>query len=116
MPRLQARSFATSDDVRTWPHGRGEIVRLDESTVGRGVYQPGWRWTTDMPAIARTATCQLHHVGYAESGTLGVLTDDGQALEIQAGSVYEIPPGHDAWVLGDEPFVTIDWTSARTSG
>ena len=116
MPRLQARSFATTTDIRRFPHGRGEIVRLDETTVGHGTYEPGWRWTTDMPGIAGTATCQLHHLGYAASGTLQVVTDDGEELVVTAGSVYEIPPGHDAWVVGDEPFVTIDWTSARTFG
>jgi class 3 adenylate cyclase len=116
LPRLQARSFAHSTDVRLFPHGRGEIVRLDETTVGHGTYEPGWRWTADMPAIAGTASCQLHHLGYAQSGVLHVVTDDGEALDVTAGSVYEIPPGHDAWVVGDEPFVTIDWTSARTFG
>jgi class 3 adenylate cyclase len=116
MPRLQAKTFAASDDVRTFPNGRGEIVRLDETTVGHGVYEPGWRWSRDMPAISGTATCQLHHLGYAVSGILHVETDDGETLEVQPGSVYEIPPGHDAWVVGDEPFVTVDWTSARTFG
>lgn len=116
MPRLQAKSFAAADDVRLFPNGRGEIVRLDETTVAHGVYLPGWRWTADMPAIAGTATCQLHHLGYAVSGALHVVTDDGETLDVQAGSVYEIPPGHDAWVVGNEPFVTVDWTSARTFG
>ena len=69
-----------------------------------------------MPAIAGTSTCQFHHVGYAVSGALHVVTDAGQELDVRAQSVYEIPPGHDAWVVGDEPFVTIDWTSARTWG
>ena len=57
MPRLQSRAFATPDERRTFPHGRGEILKLDETTVGRAVYEPGWRWTKDMHAIAGTATC-----------------------------------------------------------
>ena len=69
-----------------------------------------------MPAIAGTPTCQLHHLGYALSGALRVETDDGQTLDIQAGSGYEIPPGRDAWVVGDQPFETIDWASPRASG
>jgi class 3 adenylate cyclase len=69
-----------------------------------------------MPAIAGTSTCQFHHVGYAVSGALHVVTDTGQELDVREQSLYEIPPGHDAWVVGDEPFVTIDWTSARTWG
>jgi class 3 adenylate cyclase len=69
-----------------------------------------------MRAIVGTATCQLHHVGYAVSGVLHVVTDGGQELDIREASVYEIPPGHDAWVVGDEPFITLDWTTARTFG
>jgi class 3 adenylate cyclase len=114
MPRLQARSFAASDDIRPFPKGRVEVLQLDEAAVAYGVYEPGWRWTTDMQEIAGTASCQLHHVGYAVSGLLHVTTDSGQELEIGRDTVYEIPPGHDAWVVGDEPFETLDWTTART--
>lgn len=113
MVRLRVRRF-DSGEVRTFPNGYTSVLRLDETVVGYGVYQPGWRWTTDMPAIAGTATCQLRHVGFAVSGVLHVLTDAGDEIEVRERSIYEIPPGHDAWVVGDEPFVTIDWTSART--
>ncbi len=82
MPRLRSRRFATPDEVRTLAHGHAEVLRIDEAAVGRAVYEPGWRWTTDMPAIAGTATCQLHHLGYAISGTMHVATDDGQELDI----------------------------------
>jgi class 3 adenylate cyclase len=114
MPRLQARSFATPDDVRRFPHGSGMVLKLDESVVGRAVYEPGWRWTADMPDIAGTTTCQLHHLGYSISGLLHVITDDGDELDILPDSIYEIPSGHDAWVVGDEPWVTLEWTSARS--
>ena len=116
MPRLQYKSFATPDEVRTFPHGTAEVVSLDESVVGRAVYEPGWRWSTSMPAIAGTASCQLHHLGYSVSGVMHVIMEDGQAIDIPPASVYEIPPGHDAWVVGDEPWVTVEWTSARTFG
>ena len=116
MPRLQSRTFATAEDVRPFPNGYTSVIQLDETAVGYGVYEPGWRWSTDMRAIAGTATCQLHHVGYAVSGALHVVTDAGQELDIREASVYEIPPGHDAWVVGDEPFITLDWTTARTFG
>ena len=69
-----------------------------------------------MPAIAGTATCQLHHLGYSVSGTTHVETDDGQAIDIPPNSIYEIPPGHDAWVVGDDLWVTVEWTSARIFG
>jgi class 3 adenylate cyclase len=116
MPRLQAKSFAAPDQVRTFPNGRGDVVTLGESVVGRATYEPGWRWTTAMPAIAGTPTCQLHHLGYSISGRMRVVMNDGQSLDIEPGSVYEIPPGHDAWVNGDEAWVTVEWTSARTFG
>lgn len=116
MPRLQARSVESSEEVRTFPNGHASVLRLGETVVGYAVYEPGWRWTTDMPAIAGTPTCQFHHVGYAVSGALHIVTDTGQELDVQAQSAYEIPPGHDAWVVGDEPFVAVDWTSARTWG
>jgi class 3 adenylate cyclase len=114
MPRLQARIFDSDGDRHAFSNGVAQIVKLGDATVARGVYQPGWRWSTDMPDIAGSPTCRLHHLGYAISGELHVLTDEGQTLDVKTGSVYEIPPGHDAWVVGDEPFVTIDWTSAQT--
>ncbi|MFZ0014877.1 MAG: adenylate/guanylate cyclase domain-containing protein [Acidimicrobiia bacterium] len=116
MPRLQYKIFAKPDEVRTFPDGRAEVVRLDESVVGRAVYEPGWRWSTAMPTIAGTVSCQLHHLGYSISGTIHVELDDGEAIDIPPDSVYEIPPGHDAWVVGDEPWVTVEWTSARVFG
>ena len=93
MPRLQARSVESSVDVRHFPHGHASVLPLDEAVVGYAVYEPGWRWTTDMPAIAGTATCQFHHVGYAVSGALHVVTDAGQELDVREQSFYEIPPG-----------------------
>ncbi len=69
-----------------------------------------------MPDVAGTSTCQLHHLGYSISGLMHVVTDDGQELDILPESVYEIPSGHDAWVVGDEPWVTVEWTSARSFG
>jgi class 3 adenylate cyclase len=114
MPRLQAKSFATAGEVRRFPNGYTNVLKLDETVVGYGVYEPGWRWTADMPGIAGSASCRLHHVGFAVSGRLHVVADDGQEMEVGPQSVYEIPPGHDAWVVGDEQFITVDWTSART--
>ena len=116
MPRLRSRPFATPDEVRTFTHGSAEVVRLDESTVGRATYRPGWRWTTHIRELAGTETCQLHHLGYSISGSMHVVTDDGHEIDIRPESVYEIPSGHDAWVVGDQPWVTVEWTSARSFG
>ena len=112
MPRLQSRRFGSPDERRAFPHGSAELVILDESAVGRARYAPGWRWTTDIAAIAGTPTCQLHHLGYSLSGVMHVITDDGQELDILPESIYEIPAGHDAWVVGDEPAVVVDWYGA----
>ncbi len=116
MPRLQYKSFASPSEIRPFPNGHAELVTLDESVVGRSVFEPGWRWSTDMAALVGTSTCQLHHLGYSISGVMHVVMDDGQELDIPPGSVFEIPSGHDAWVVGDDPFVTVEWTSARTFG
>jgi class 3 adenylate cyclase len=116
MPQLRSRLLANPDEVRTFPHGSAEIVTLDDATVARAVYEPGWRWSMDMQAIAETRSCEMHHLGYALSGLMHVVTDDGQELDILPGSVYEIPAGHDAWVVGDEAWVTVEWTSARHTG
>ena len=116
MPRLQVKTFADPDERRSFPKGHAEVVNLDESTVGRSQWEPGWRWTTHLAPIAGTASCQVHHLGFSVSGRLRVETDAGESIDIPPDSIYEIPPGHDAWVVGDEPWVTVEWTSARIVG
>src|SRR5262245_19660300 len=116
MPRLQVKTFANPDERRTFPLGNAELVHLDEVAVGRAHWEPGWRFTTHLAPIHGTATCQVHHLGFSVSGWLRVETDGGDTIDIPPDSVYEIPPGHDAWVVGDEPWVTIEWTSARVVG
>ena len=116
MPRLQYKPFASPDHERTFPHGSAQVVTLDDATIGLARWEPGWRWSTHLAPIAGTASCQVHHLGYAISGRLHVVMDDGQSLEIPGGSAYEIPSGHDASVVGDEAFVTLEWTSAHVVG
>ncbi len=116
MPRLQFKSFATTDQIREFPHGSGRLVSLDETLVGMGRWEPGWRWSKHLAPIMGTTSCQVHHLGYSISGRLRVEMDDGQTIEIPPDAAYEIPAGHDAWVVGDEPFVTVDWTSAGVVG
>jgi class 3 adenylate cyclase len=113
MPRLQRKSFETPDQVRRYPHGHADIVNLDETTVGRLRHEPGWRWSADVAPIVGTTWCQNRHVGFVVSGRLHVVTEDGTTLEIGAGDAYEIPPGHDAWVVGDEAWDTVEFASAR---
>ena len=116
MPRLHFKSFATPDEERTFPQAGAKIVNLDEATVGLARWEPGWRWSTHLAPLAGTSSCPVHHLGYAISGRLRVELDDGQAIEIPPNSAYEIPAGHDASVVGDEAFVTLEWTSARVVG
>ncbi len=113
MPRLHSKSFSTPDEVRDLPKAHVGIVKLDESTVAYSSFEPGWRWTTDFAPIIGTRTCQMRHLGYTISGSMRAVTDDGETIDIGPDTVYEIPPGHDAWVLGDEPWVTVEWTSGR---
>jgi class 3 adenylate cyclase len=113
VPRLQRKSFSDPDQVRTFPLGRVDIVELDETAIGRFVCEPGWRWSEAVAPIVRTASCQNRHIGYAITGQLHVVMDDGTVLDIMPGDGYEIPSGHDAWVVGAERWDTVEFTSAR---
>ena len=116
MARLQTKPFEAPDETRPVPGAQLRLVYLGEVAVGHAVWQPGWRWSTDLRPLAGTDWCENHHLGYAISGRLAVLMEDGEQLEIAGESVYEIPPRHDAWVVGDEPFETVEWSSARVVG
>jgi class 3 adenylate cyclase len=116
MPSLISKPFARPDAIREMPKGRAEILELGEVTVAMARWEPGWRWSTHLRAIAGTASCEVHHLGYSVSGLLRVTLDDGQTLDVMPECVYEIPPGHDAEVVGDEPWVTLEWTSGRFVG
>jgi hypothetical protein len=113
MARLQRKLLAKPDEVRPFPHGRVEIFELDDMVAGKMVFEPGWRRSTDVKPIAGTPSCQYHHFGIVLSGTLHVEMDDGVSLEIGANSLFEMPPGHDAWVVGDEPAVLTLSVNAR---
>ena len=113
MARLQRRRFDESQDVRVTPRGRVEVVELDDRVVAKITWQPGWRWSVDVKPIAGTQYCQSHHVGLTLQGQLRIQMADGIEIEFHAGDVFEIPPGHDAWVVGDEPMVSVDFEALR---
>ncbi|HKW71190.1 MAG TPA: adenylate/guanylate cyclase domain-containing protein [Candidatus Dormibacteraeota bacterium] len=113
MGGLQRKNLKQPDTVRRFPHGQIVSVALGESEIGHWVFAPGWRWSNDVKPIVGTESCQNRHVGVCISGTLHVELDDGTSMEVSADDAYEIPPGHDGWVVGDEPFVTYEWTSSR---
>ena len=110
--KLQAKSHATPDEVRSPAKTRIEVVHLDGYTIGRFNFEPGWRWSECVKPVVNTDQCQASHVGYAVTGTITVRMQDGTEMTIRAGDSYTIPPGHDAWVVGDQPFVGIEVMSA----
>jgi quercetin dioxygenase-like cupin family protein len=112
MNDLRTGVFDTPDETRKFDKGRAELVTLGDSTIGRFTFEPGWRWSECVKPIAGTESCQSDHVGYAQSGTIRVVSDAGKEVEITAGQAYTIPPGHDAWVVGDESFVGFEFKSA----
>jgi len=116
MPRLQSRSFRKPDRARALGIGRLELVDLDETTVGRVTLPPGWRWSRDVRPVVGTSSCQNRHVAYAISGVMHVVMDDGTEIDVEAGDAHEIPPGHDAWVVGDDAYVGVEWASSGLYG
>ena len=111
MAKLQAQSLDSPEETRTFDNGKAEIVTVAGSTVGRFTFQPGWRWSESVKKLVGTESCQTHHFGYAMSGRLHVRADDGSEQEIMAGDAYNIPPGHDGWVVGDEAFRSVEFQS-----
>lgn len=114
MVRAHHRSLDTPDEVREFQNGRVEIYEIGDVVVGRQVFRPGWRWSIDIKALAGTRHCEYHHMGYAIEGTMRVVLEDGTSYDIGPNEAYEIPPGHDAWVLGDVDWVSLDWAGMRS--
>jgi quercetin dioxygenase-like cupin family protein len=107
------RRFESPDEVRTFPKGRFEIVRLGETTIGRATYEPGWRWSVHVGPAVGAASCRVEHVGLVLSGCATAAMDDGTVYEMRAGDLFYIPPGHDSWVVGDEPYVSLHFLGAE---
>ena len=110
--KLQVKSHSSPDEVRTPSKTRVEVVQLEGFTIGRFNFEPGWRWSECIKPVVKTDQCQISHVGYAVSGRLTIHMKDGTEKTIVAGESYTIPPGHDAWVDGNQPFVGIEVLSA----
>lgn len=114
MPGLEVNDFSAPDEIRTPDRTTVELVKIGGGEVGRYTFRPGWRWSECIKPAVGTDTCQVEHVGFVVSGTLGIEHEDGSRGEVTAGSVYRIAPGHDGWVVGDEPAIVVEFQGAAT--
>jgi len=108
MNKMQKKTLSQPDERRAFDKGQVDLVSLGGVTFGRATFQPGWKWSTCVKPLAKTQSCQAPHLQYQVSGRLRVVMDDGSEQEFGPGDVGLIPPGHDAWVVGNEPVVAID--------
>lgn len=107
---IESKSFDKPDETRPFEGlGQTDIVMIAGRPVGRGTFEPGWRWSANVKPIAQTESCQVSHLGYVLSGRMVVTMDDGTTQRVSPGEVFGIPPGHDAEVVGNEPCVLLDF-------
>ncbi len=110
MGSVEAKDMSSPEEIRPFGNGQVGLSKVGGLTVSKARFEPGWRWSNDIKPIAETDTCMIHHTGYAIAGRLQVKTDEGEEREIAAGQAFDIQPGHDAWVVGDEAFETVDFS------
>jgi quercetin dioxygenase-like cupin family protein len=108
--KLTKKSLDTPDVTKDCGHGTLELVCLEDAALGRFTLQPGWKWSEHVRPMMHTESCPMHHLQYVISGRLRIVQDDGSRVDLGPGDFASIPPGHDGWVLGDEPFVCIDFS------
>lgn len=106
---LMKKNVDSPDETRTPPRARIDVVTVGDLVFGRAVFEPGWRWSESVKPVAKTESCMAHHNGYVISGRIVMRMDDGTEVEAGPGDVFVCPPGHDAWVVGDEPCVALDF-------
>jgi quercetin dioxygenase-like cupin family protein len=111
MAGLEHKNFSKADETRLFEAGMGqmELIHTHGGPVGLATFQPGWRWTLHIKPIAGTDSCQAEHTTFCVSGRMQVRMDDGETFEVGPGDYAHIPAGHDAWTVGDEPCVLVDW-------
>lgn len=111
MAGVQKLDFDSPDETRTPEKTRADLVRIGNTTVGRLTLEPGWQWAECIKPVAGTDSCQVRHVGFVHAGTMHVVHDDGTEADLGPGAAYVIEPGHNAWVVGDVPFVGFEFES-----
>lgn len=116
MSKIEIKNMESPDEVRSLPKTKGSIVKVGEHTIMRAAFEPGWKWSECVKPTVGTESCQVHHVLYVISGKMGVKMNDGTQKEFGPGDAGVIPPGHDAWVIGSEPCISIDFTGGNVYG
>ena len=112
----EKKSLNHPDEIRSFPKGRVEVVRVGEHTLMRATFEPGWRWSQHVKPQVETESCEVLHVGYVISGRLRTRLNDGREIESGPGDFVVLPPGHDGWVVGDEPAVFLDFVGGEIYG
>jgi hypothetical protein len=110
--QVEERDFAAPDEIRPFANGRMELLNVGGTEIGRLVLEPGWRWSESVKPIAGTELCEAPHFQYHVAGTLRIQTADGTEFDATPGQITSLPAGHDAWVVGDETVVVVDWQAA----
>jgi quercetin dioxygenase-like cupin family protein len=108
--KVTRKNLNSPDVIRDCGHGKLELATLDDTTLARVTLQPGWKWSEHIRPMANTDSCQMQHLQYVISGRLRIAQDDGDQIDLEPGDFASIPPGHDAWVVGDTPFVCVDFS------
>ena len=103
------KNFGKADEVREFPNGKLELMKIGGATIGRAIFEPGWRWSNSIQPLVHTHSCEAPHFQYHVSGILHVKMDDGSEFDCMPGDVSLLPSGHDAWTVGDEPAVVVDF-------
>jgi len=114
MPEI--KNFNNPDEVRTLPKTKGEILNIGDQTLMRGTFEPGWRWSECVKPTVGTHSCEVYHILYVISGRMGLKMNDGTEKEFGPGDFGIIPPGHDAWVIGDEKCISLDFAAGKVYG
>ncbi len=111
---LEIKRFGSADEARTFEAGRFDLITVGGMTLGRAMYQPGWKWSEHVGRETGESSCQVEHIGIVVAGRAMVAMDDGTEIELRAGDAFAIPPGHDSWVIGDEPYTSLHLLGAES--
>ena len=111
--KMEVKNLNFPEETRNFDKGKLDLVKIGGAMVGRAVFQPGWKWSESVKPVAKTKSCEAPHFQYHVSGTIRVRMDDGTERDLKPGDVSLLPSGHDAWVVGDEPVVVVDFQGMR---